>query len=106
MIPGVEQANGCAVALDSSIDRARDRDPEGFWAGVWGSFELPTGLGIGFGNDLTIVGRVGCGLDPRAQGHASGQLQKSGIAEVNKAVKAIEAERFSAINAVVSKGRV
>src|SRR5206468_8726942 len=56
---------------------------------------------LGLGDDLAVVGWVGAGEDPSAPGHAPGELQVGGVAEVHVARRPVEGER----TAVLATGR-
>ena len=70
---------------------------------VGARFQLPPGQDIRLGNDLPVVRRIRRSLNPGTKSHASGDLQRSGISQID-VTKAIEIQS-SSVGAVARPGR-
>ena len=89
VVPGVELPHRVAVALGDRAAVRRDPHPERLWAGVRTGLELPASA-VGLGDDLTVIGGVGGGVDPGAPGHAAGDLQVRRVSEIHVVRRPVE----------------
>ena len=77
-------ASGAAGELEA--DRARPA--------IDRRIQLEADLATGaLGDDGRVVAREGCGVDPGADGHAAGQLERRGVPEIDEIVAAVELQR-------------
>jgi hypothetical protein len=94
VIPHIQRTNGRAIALSTCIDSTGNSNPKGMRPGVWTRLELPSGGVVSFGNDLSIIPRVGRSLHPGTPSHTSADLQQGRITQINVTGRSIEIQRI------------
>ena len=87
MIPGICGEDGPAVSLYRIRAVGADLNGGRTHSRIRTGFELPAGARK-FRNDRTIVHRIRSDFDPGTQRHASGELERSRIANVHVAISA------------------
>ena len=91
VVPGVGLQRGCAVADHVAAGAVGELEADVRGPRVGGGVELVADLGAGpLGDDRRIVSGERGRVDPGADGHAPGELQGRGIAEVHEVVDAVE----------------
>ncbi len=91
MVPGVCLEGGCAVAEHVAAGAGGEFEADRAWSAVDGGVELEADVGAGaFGDDRGVVAGEGGRVDPGADRHAAGELQRGRVAEVDEVVAAVE----------------